>query len=110
MRSLLALPMAAIAIGFAVAPGNCVEAGNAAQGEHAFVKCAVCHAKDKTSGIGPGLSGVIGRHAGSVPGFHYSGAMKNSTIIWDEKSLELVHYGAAKGVAGHYHAVSRDSG
>ena len=88
MRSLLALPMAAIAVAFAVAPGNCVEAGNAAQGEHAFVKCALCHAKDKTNGIGPGLSRVIGRHAGSVAGFHYSEAMKNSTIVWDEKSLD----------------------
>src|SRR5262249_40700521 len=25
-----------------------------------------CHAKDKSNGIGPGLLGVIGRHAGSV--------------------------------------------
>jgi len=31
-------------LAFAVAPGNCVEAGNAAQGEAClFVKCALCH-------------------------------------------------------------------
>jgi cytochrome c len=100
MRSLLALPMAAIAVGFAVAPGNCVEAGNAAQGEHAFVKCAVCHAKGKTNGIGPGLSGVIGRHAGSVPGFHYSEAMKNSTVVWDEKSLDAFVMAPQKALPG----------
>jgi cytochrome c len=63
------------------------EAGNAAQGEHAFMKCALCRAKDKTNGLGPGLSGVIGRHAGSVSRF-YSEAMKNSTM--DEKSLEAL--------------------
>lgn len=44
----------------------------AAKGEHAFAKCALCHAKDKRNGIGPGLLGIIGRHAGSVPGFRYS--------------------------------------
>src|SRR6516225_1356986 len=38
----------AIAVGFAVVPGNYAEAGNAAQGEHAFAKCAFCHAKDKS--------------------------------------------------------------
>jgi cytochrome c2 len=36
----------------------------------------------------PGLLGVIGRHAGSVLGFSYSQAMKNSNIVWDEKSLD----------------------
>jgi cytochrome c len=69
-------------------PGNRAQAGDAAQGEHAFAKCAPCHAKDKANGLGPGLSAVIGRHAGSVPGFRYSQAMKNSNIVWDEKSLD----------------------
>jgi cytochrome c len=101
MRSLLALPMAAIAVGFAVAPGNCVGTGNAAQGEQAFVKCAVCHAKGKTNGIGPGLSGVIGRHAGSVPGFHYSEAMKNSTVVWDKETLDAFIMAPQKALPGN---------
>ena len=100
MRSLPALPFAAIAVGFAVAPGNCAEAGNAAQGEHAFAKCALCHAKDKTNGIGPGLSGVIGRHAGSEPSFHYSEAMKNSNIVWDKKSLDSFIMAPQKALPG----------
>src|SRR5262249_56513258 len=86
MRTLVALPIAAVAVGFAVVPGYC--AGDAAKGEHEFAKCAVCHAKDMANGIGPGLSGVIGRHAGSVPGFGYSPAMKKSNIVWDEKTLD----------------------
>jgi cytochrome c len=93
--------MAAIAVGFAVAPGNCVEAGNAAQGEHAFVKCAVCHAKGKSNGIGPGLSGVIGRHAGSVPGFHYSEAIKNSTVVWDKETLDAFIMAPQKALPGN---------
>jgi len=48
----------------------------------------VCHAKGMTNGIGPGLLGIIGRHAGSAPGFRYSPAMTNSNIVWDEKSLD----------------------
>jgi cytochrome c len=100
MRTLLSLPIIAILVGFAVAPGNCAEAGNAAQGERAFTKCALCHAKDKTNGIGPGLSGVIGRHAGSVPEFHYSEAMKNSNIVWDEKSLDAFIMAPQKALPG----------
>src|SRR5262249_58884693 len=86
MRYLLSLPIAAVAVAFAVGPGYC--AGDVAKGEKEFVKCAVCHAKNMANGIGPGLSGVIGRHAGSISGFAYSEAMKNSNIVWDEKSLD----------------------
>ena len=100
MQRLFAVPLAAIAVGFAVAPGNSEEAGNAAQGEHAFAKCALCHAKDKTNGIGPGLSGVIGRHAGSESGFHYSEAMKNSNIVWDRKSLDSFIMAPQKALPG----------
>src|SRR5262249_11591442 len=89
VKSLPSLLITVIAVGFTVAvPGNFAEAGNAAHGEHAFAKCAVCHAKDKKNGIGPSLFGVVGRHAGSIPGFGYSQAMKNSNIVWDEKSLD----------------------
>src|SRR5690349_16971355 len=78
MQSLFWLPIAALAAAFAIVSGNGAKAADAAQGEHAFAKCAPCHAKDKTNGVGPGLLGVIGRHAGSEPGFRYSRAMKNS--------------------------------
>jgi cytochrome c len=100
MRILLSFPIAVIAVGFAVTPGNCAGAGDAAQGEHAFAKCAACHAKDKTNGIGPGLFGVMERHAGSVPGFGYSQAIKNSNIVWDEKSLDAFIMAPQKALPG----------
>jgi cytochrome c len=100
MRSLLLLPIIAIAVGYAIASGNCAEAADATQGEHAFAKCAPCHAKGKTNSIGPGLLGVIGRHAGSVPGFRYSQAMKNSNIVWDEKSLDAFITAPQKALPG----------
>jgi cytochrome c len=100
MQILLSLPIAAVAVAFAVVPCNSAEVGDAAQGQLAFGKCAPCHAKDKTNGIGPGLSGVMGSHAGSVPGFHYSQAMKSSKIVWDRKSLDAYIMAPQKALPG----------
>lgn len=58
-----------------------------AAGEQVFKQCQVCHdklgpgAKNK---VGPVLNGLFGRHSGTVEGFSYSDANKNSGIIWDE--------------------------
>jgi cytochrome c len=52
-------------------------------------KCKICHALDTAGGnrVGPDLHGVFGRKAGTVPGFNFSDAMKNSGIVWDDDSL-----------------------
>jgi cytochrome c len=100
MWSLL-LPTAAIAVAFVVVSGGCADAGNASQGEHVFAKCAPCHAKDKTGGLGPGLLGIVGRQAGSMPGFRYSRAMKTSNVVWDEKSLDAFIAAPQKAVPGN---------
>ena len=100
MRSLLLPSITAIAVGFVIASGNRADAADAAQGEHAFAKCAPCHAKDKTNGAGPGLLGVVGRQAGSLPGFRYSRAMKNSNMVWDEKSLDAFITAPQKALPG----------
>ena len=59
-------------------------------GETLFKKnCAVCHTLDAGKNkIGPSLAGVVGRKAGSVPGFAYSAANKNSGDAWDEQTLD----------------------
>lgn len=62
-------------------------AQDAEMGKQAFAACAPCHAPD-ANGVGPKLGGVLNRPAGSVEGFRYSRAMKNSKITWDEKSLD----------------------
>jgi cytochrome c len=57
-------------------------------GKKVFNQCRACHVLDKTTNrVGPHLGDVIGRKAGSVEGFSYSDAMKNSGITWDEESL-----------------------
>ena len=64
-------------------------AADPVNGKKVFKKCAVCHSvqagKNK---IGPHLNNLLGRKAGSVKGYKYSKAMKNSGIVWDEESLD----------------------
>ena len=59
-------------------------------GETLFKKnCAICHTLEAGKNkIGPSLAGVVGRKAGSVPGFAYSAANKNSGDIWDAQTLD----------------------
>jgi cytochrome c len=64
-------------------------AGDPAHGEKVFNKCKVCHdAEAEKNKIGPYLVGVVGRPAGSVESFHYSEAMKDSGLVWDEATLD----------------------
>lgn len=59
-----------------------------AQGKKQFNKCIACHSVEQGAHkMGPSLHQVIGRKAGSLTDFYYSDAMKNSDIIWSEKTL-----------------------
>ena len=65
-------------------------AQSAESGERTFnQQCKSCHTVEKggASALGPNLFGVIGRKAGSAPGFASSDVMKKSGITWDEASL-----------------------
>lgn len=63
--------------------------GNAAAGAMIFKKCAACHSVDPSgkNGLGPNLSGVVGRKAASVAGFAYSPAIKASGLVWNDRNL-----------------------
>lgn len=62
--------------------------GDAARGKEVFEKrCTGCHALEQDR-EGPHLKGVFGRTAGTVSGFDYSDALKNSQIVWNEATLE----------------------
>ena len=73
----------------AVACSGEVRAQDAASGEKAFVVCKACHqiGENAKNVVGPVLNGVIGRKAGSVPGYSYSAANKDSGITWDEPTF-----------------------
>lgn len=81
VRSLVAA-LTFSAIGFVTA----ANAQDAAAGEKSFNKCRACHQVGETAknGVGPELNGLFGRKSGSVAGYNYSEANKNSGITWDD--------------------------
>jgi cytochrome c len=90
MRRLI-LPSALIAAasaGLWVSPA--LAAGDPKHGFEVFKgTCGVCHLarndvsrNDAATKIGPNLYGVVGRRAGTLPGFRYSVAMKSSGVVW----------------------------
>jgi len=62
--------------------------GDAAKGKRVFAQCMTCHAvQEGRNNVGPSLYQIVGRTAGSVEGFKYSDANKNSGIVWTEEQL-----------------------
>lgn len=54
-----------------------------AAGEKVFALCRSCHVLDEgVNRVGPSLYNIVGRQSGSVPGFSYSDANKNSGVTW----------------------------
>jgi len=61
-------------------------AQDAAAGKASFNKCMACHAigEGAKNKVGPELNGLDGRKSGSVEGYSYSDANKNSGITWSK--------------------------
>lgn len=62
-------------------------AGDPARGEEIYSRCLACHSPDRNR-TGPKHCDLIGRKAGTAPGFSYSKAMRQSNIVWDDQSLD----------------------
>ena len=64
--------------------------GDSGRGAAVFRVCAACHSlKPGQQLTGPSLAAIWQRPAASVPGFHrYSDALKRSTVVWDEATLD----------------------
>jgi cytochrome c len=60
-----------------------------AAGEKVFAQCRACHQVGPTAknAVGPTLNGLFGRSAGTVEGYSYSPANKNSGLTWDEATF-----------------------
>lgn len=97
MRS-ISKALAALALcAAALAPVDFARAEMSEAGKKAMVaagrimfeqRCESCHAADPArKAYGPSLLGIIGRTAGTLDGFEYSDAMKNSGIVWNENTL-----------------------
>ena len=85
-KTTLAAAAAFALIGFA---GQAM-AQDAEAGEKSFAKCRACHqiGEGAKNTIGPVLNGVVNRKAGTVAGYSYSDANKNSGLTWDEATLK----------------------
>src|SRR6188768_3690113 len=70
----------------AMAAASGAQAQDAAAGKSSFNKCLACHAigEGAKNKVGPELNGLNGRKSGTVEGYSYSDANKNSGITWDE--------------------------
>jgi len=77
--------------------------GNPTAGAQVFAICSACHAVAAGQNlVGPSLHGIVGRHSGIVPGFHYSPANKGSGIVWTEQNLYTYLENPQKMIPGTY--------
>ena len=82
----------ALTLGIGLVSATPALAGDAKAGQTVFkAKCAICHAVTAKApvGIGPTMAGVMGRKAGSRPGYAFSPAMKSSGLTWTAETLKL---------------------
>jgi cytochrome c len=73
------------------------------RGAQLFRKCSACHTLSADGGnkAGPTLYGLFGRPFGQVSGYHYSEALQNSDLVWNEKTVDaLFAQGPADYVPG----------
>ena len=74
----------------AAAASSAAPAQDLAAGKTSFNKCLACHAvgEGAKNKVGPVLNGLNGRKSGTVEGYSYSEANKNSGITWDEATFK----------------------
>ena len=72
------------------AGAGAASAQDAAAGEKVFAKCKACHqiGEGAKNAVGPVLNGIIGRKTGSIEGYSYSDANKDSGLTWDDATFK----------------------
>jgi cytochrome c len=96
MKTTTLAALIAIASGAVASPAL---AQDADAGKTSFNKCLACHAVGESAKnkVGPVLNGLDGRKSGSVEGYSYSDANKNSGITWGKDAfLEYIKDPKAK--------------
>ena len=80
---------AVIAIVAAALSGLAANAQDLAAGENSFKKCLPCHAvgEGAKNKVGPLLNGLEARQSGTIEGYSYSAANKNSGITWSKETF-----------------------
>ena len=82
--------LASLVVGGVAFTSPCA-AADAAKGKLVFLQqCSTCHSPVKGAApiLGPSLFGVVGRAAGTLPGYSYSVAMKAAGGTWTPQRLD----------------------
>lgn len=71
-------------------PSALPQGAEASSGQQAFNNaCRTCHVvREGDNRLGPNLHRIVGRKAGSLPDYAFSGAMKEAGFVWDEEKLD----------------------
>ncbi len=74
-------PVDAVIVG---APEDPLAAYAGDHGAEVFRACVACHTltPDEGNKAGPSLAGIFGRRIATLPGYHYSDALKRMDIVW----------------------------
>jgi cytochrome c len=89
-RGVLMTRAIVLAAVLASASAGAALAQDLAAGEQSFRKCLPCHAvgPEARNKVGPVLNGLEGRKSGTIEGYSYSDANKNSGITWSEATFK----------------------
>jgi cytochrome c len=79
-------PIDAVVVG---APEDPLAAYAGDHGAEVFRACVACHtlAADEGNKAGPSLAGIFGRRIATLPGYHYSDALKRMNIVWTPETV-----------------------
>jgi cytochrome c2 len=79
-----------IVVAWIVGLSGAAQAQDASAGARVFrSQCSICHSPQPGRNIvGPSLFGVVGRHSGIIPNFHYSSANRASGLVWNPPTLD----------------------
>lgn len=91
MRAVVIGALAACAVVGSITAASAQE-GDAEKGAKVFNKCMTCHriGEGAKNMVGPVLTGIIGREAGTLPGFAYSSLNKSAGsngLVWNEERI-----------------------
>ena len=89
LRRLPLLAAAALLLGPIVGPRPAFAGGPSAGKDVFRSECSECHSiREGRNKKGPSLFGIVGRHAGSLPDYRYTDALKQAGWTWTPQKLQ----------------------
>ncbi|MEI4488211.1 c-type cytochrome [Frigidibacter sp. MR17.14] len=84
----LVLPLSVLPPGRTPSASSPADLALVARGNHLAEACRPCHALSSDENrVGPSLLGVIGRKAGTMPGFAYSEGLASADFVWEPELI-----------------------